>query len=255
MRVNNIGFTYKLPREKSFCNSLVVERSGKSDFPVLSSKMPVLPESLAVSFGVRSKNKNSDFVFVEGMNENFGVKTLEKQTKDGVLLERKTFAPDGKSLWHLEKFRNGTLFDQKTFVDGQLIWHSEYIDGVLKTETKYSASEVVSGIKRTSEGFKPCKIKVDHNVELVKEYQNGKLKNEKFYHYDGKTLHLEYKYDDNQELVSINSFREDGSPYHSQWECDNGLCPKNICEDEMGIPFKDYEKVFGPKKDLPWAKK
>ena len=218
--------------------------------------------SPSISFGAKQKNTDSfhkqnesDYVVIEGLNRKFGregLKFLEKQTLDKKPIERITFYENGKDIWKVESFSKGLHSKTKAFFEnGELACISEFKEGAISKETFYRKSEDTDIVcfDFKNKKIKTKKGKIKHSLEKTIEYKDGKMVQEKEYHDDGKSIHLIYSYDENENMTGIKSYREDGSLYHSIWEGLNGFWPEDECEDELGIPIKNYKK--GPKKDLP----
>ncbi len=201
------------------------------------------------------KNKDDKFIEIKGINKDFDLEYTEKLTKDGLPIERKTFFDDGKTLWRKEEFKNGLPSKTQTYAEtGELVYLTTYEEGVISEERHYNTEDEQTFISMKDDNLEITKEKTDGYLNSIKTYKNGIIDREKFFHEDGKTLHLDFKHDENGNLTGIDSFREDGTPYHSIWEARNGFCPEKECEDEFGIPYKDYPKIFGKRKKLPWAK-
>lgn len=202
-----------------------------------------------------SKEDNNNVIEVKGFDKDYGGNFIAKQTPEGKMLERKISFEEEKDFWINEKYTDGVMTERETYKDGEMLSLTEYINGVVSKLTLYSHSEEASFTSLTREEMKFETKTIPHHIAKIEEYKNGILNREKSFYDDGKSLHLDYQYDDDGKLIDIKSYRENGDPYHSIWEHLNGFRDENECEDEFGIPYRDYKKIFGPKKSLPWGKK
>ncbi len=218
--------------------------------------------SIPISFGAKQNNNDSfkkqnkqEFIIVEGINRRFGrdgLKFIEKQTHDKKPIERITFFENEKDIWKVESFSNGVHSKTKSFFEnGELACLSEYKEGIISKKTLYRETEDtdIACFDFKNKKVKIKKGKIKHSLKKVIEYKDGKMCKETEYHDNGKSIHLIYTYDKNENMIGIKSFRENGAIYHSIWEGLNGFYPEDECEDELGIPIKNYKR--SPKKDLP----